>query len=220
MRNLISALFRMNLTKNFKNYKTQPVVLLSKRLKSTKMANLDHIVWVDLEMTGLNIDTDHIIEMACLITDKNLNIVAEGPELVIHQSDTILNEMNEWCQNTHSKSGLTQAVRESKIDIRQAEDQMVEFLKKHVSPKACPLAGNSVYVDRMFLNKYMPKFNEYLHYRIIDVSTVKELNFRWFPTNNNSKTKKFNHRALDDIKESIEELKFYRNTIFREELKK
>ena len=214
MKNLFSLLNRSNLVK----LNTSSTFLHKNRFKSTKMTTNDHIVWVDLEMTGLDIEKDHIIEMACLITDKNLNIVAEGPELVIHQSDKVLDEMNDWCKTTHSKSGLTQAVKESQIDLRKAEQQMVEFLKQHVPEKKCPLAGNSVYMDRMFLNKYMPEFNQYLHYRIIDVSSIKELNFRWFPTNKNSKSKMLNHRALDDIKESIEELKFYRDTIFKEKI--
>ena len=148
--------------------------------KRMSFENSSHIVWVDLDMSGLNIEKDHILEMACLITDKNLNIVAEGPELVINQSDSVLDGMDDWCKRTHSKSGLTEAVKNSKITIEEAEQTMLEFLQKYVPTKTCPLAGNSVYMDRIFLNKYMNKFNDYLHYRIIDVSTIKELNFRWY----------------------------------------
>jgi len=142
--------------------------------------NAQHIVWVDLEMSGLNIEKDHILEMACLITDKHLNLVAEGPELVINQSDSVLDGMDDWCKNTHGRSGLNDAVKNSKITLEEAEQKMLEFLQKYIPKNSCPLAGNSVYMDRMFLNKYMKKFNDYLHYRIIDVSTVKELNLRWF----------------------------------------
>ena len=207
--------FARNLTRNVKFPKE--FIISSKRYKNSKMSTegADHIVWVDLEMSGLNIEKDHILEMACLITDKQLNIIAEGPEIVINQSDTVLNSMDEWCTKTHSKSGLTDAVKNSKITLDKAENIMLEFIQNYVPKNSCPLAGNSVYMDRLFLNKYMKRYNQHLHYRIIDVSTVKELNFRWYPGNKDSKQKKFNHRALDDIKESIEELKFYRNTIFK-----
>ena len=130
----------------------------------------------------------------------------------------MLDGMDEWCTNTHGKSGLTQAVKDSQISLEMAETIMLEFLQKYVPAKTCPLAGNSVYVDRMFLNKYMKRFNDYLHYRIIDVSTIKELNFRWYAENKSLPRKKLNHRALDDIRESIAELKFYRETIFKNQL--
>ncbi len=174
------------------------------------------IVWVDLEMSGLDIEKEHILEMSCLITDGDLNIVAEGPEVIINQSDEVLENMGEWCKSTHGKTGLTEAVKKSKIDIKTAENMMLEFIKQHVPKGLCPLAGNSIHVDRMFLNKYMPRFNEHLHYRIIDVSTIKELSTRWYP--NNKFFAKYNvHRSLDDIKESIEELKHYRSTIFKKD---
>ncbi|CAF0835458.1 unnamed protein product [Brachionus calyciflorus] len=179
-------------------------------LKSKKK----NIVWVDLEMSGLNIDKDHILEMACLITDKDLNIVAEGPEIIINQSDEVLNGMDAWCTKTHGESGLTKACQESKISIQQAENMMLEFIQKHTPKRACPLAGNSIHMDRIFLNKYMKKFLNHLHYRIIDVSTVKELARRW-SNDNEFYVKNNTHRALDDIKESIEELKYYRQKFFK-----
>ncbi len=170
----------------------------------------NHIVWVDLEMSGLNIDKEHILEMACLITDQDLNIVAEGPELIIHQSEEVLAGMDEWCTKHHGESGLTQAVRESKIDITQAEQLMLDFLKANNIPKGqCPLGGNSIHADRMFLNKYMKNFLGHLHYRVIDVSSFKECIRRWYPDEPGF-AKKNAHRALDDIKESIVELKYYR----------
>ena len=172
------------------------------------------IVWVDLEMSGLDIDKEHILEMSCLITDADLNVVAEGPEIIIHQSDEILNNMGEWCKETHGKTGLTEAVKKSNIDLTTAENIMLEFIKQHVPKGACPLAGNSIHADRMFLNKYMKNFLDYLHYRIIDVSTIKELSTRWYPRNPFF-AKKNVHRSLDDIKESIEELKYYRSTLFK-----
>ena len=179
-------------------------------------SNKNSLVWVDLEMSGLNIDKEHILEMACLITDQDLNVIAEGPELIIHQSDQVLADMDAWCTKTHRESGLTQAVRESKINIAQAEEMMLTFLRQNNIPKGqCPLAGNSVHADRMFLNKYMKNFLNHLHYRIVDVSTIKELTKRWYP-NEPGFAKKNAHRALDDIKESIAELKYYRYRVFKD----
>lgn len=139
----------------------------------------------------------------------------KGPDLVINQPDDLLNTMDEWCTKTHCESGLTKAVRESKIDIKEAERLILQFLKENQIGKGmCPLAGNSVHVDRMFLNKYMKEFVEHLHYRIIDVSSIKELAKRWYPQLVTYKKKNV-HRALDDIKESIEELNFYRSNVFK-----
>ena len=188
----------------------------SKVKMADTLSNFDHIVWVDLEMSGLNIDKEHILEMACLITDKDLNIVAEGPELIIHQSDVVLDGMDDWCKKNHGESGLVDAVKSSNISIEQAEQQMLEFVQANVPKGLCPLAGNSIHVDRIFLNKYMKNFLGHLHYRIIDVSTIKELSKRWYPDEDAQKpVKKFAHRALDDIKESIEELKYYREYLFK-----
>ncbi|XP_012669755.1 small fragment nuclease [Clupea harengus] len=174
------------------------------------------IVWVDLEMTGLDIEKDEIIEMACIITDSELNILAEGPNLIINQPDELLDGMSEWCQTHHGSSGLTQAVRDSKISLQDAEKEFLSFIKKYTPPHQCPLAGNSVHADKKFLDKYMPQFMSQLHYRIIDVSTVKELCRRWYPAEyKKAPSKKGSHRALDDIRESISELKFYRKAIFK-----
>ncbi|XP_061558992.1 small fragment nuclease isoform X1 [Phycodurus eques] len=139
------------------------------------------MVWVDLEMTGLDIENDKIIEMTCIITDSDLNILAEGPNLIINQSDELLESMSEWCTEHHGKSGLTQAVGLSKTTLEQAECEFTSFVRQHTPPGQCPLAGNSVHADKRFLDKYMPEFMKHLHYRIIDVSTIKELCRRWFP---------------------------------------
>ncbi|XP_029925640.1 small fragment nuclease [Myripristis murdjan] len=174
------------------------------------------MVWVDLEMTGLDIEKDHIIEMACIITDSELNILAEGPNLIINQSDELLDGMSDWCKEHHGKSGLTQAVRDSKISLQQAEYEFLSFIRQHTPPGQCPLAGNSVHADKKFLDKYMPQFMYHLHYRIIDVSTIKELCRRWFPEEYKmAPQKKASHRALDDIRESIRELQFYRANVFK-----
>ncbi|XP_072173061.1 probable oligoribonuclease isoform X1 [Diadema setosum] len=174
------------------------------------------LVWVDLEMTGLDVNTCHIIEMACLITDQDLNVVAEGPNLIVHQPEDVLSSMNDWCVQHHTDSGLVDAVRASKTTLQQAEYEMLAFVREHTYPKLCPLAGNSIHADKAFLVKYMPQFMDHLHYRIVDVSTVKELCRRWYPEEYAAGyQKKASHRALDDIKESIEELKYYRQAIFK-----
>lgn len=174
------------------------------------------MIWVDLEMTGLDIDKDQIIEMACLVTDAELNILAEGPNLIINQPDDLLDGMSAWCKEHHGKSGLTQAVRNSKVTLEQAEYEFLSFVRQHSPPGQCPLAGNSVHADKRFLDKYMPQFMHHLHYRIIDVSTIKELCRRWFPEEYKlGPQKKATHRALEDIRESIKELQFYRSSIFK-----
>ncbi|XP_072449271.1 small fragment nuclease [Chiloscyllium punctatum] len=175
------------------------------------------MVWVDLEMTGLDIEKDKIIEMACIITDADLNILAEGPHLIVNQPNELLDGMSEWCTEHHGKSGLTQAVRDSKISLQQAEYEFLSFVRQHTPPGLCPLAGNSVHADKKFLDKYMPQFMKHLHYRIIDVSTIKELCRRWYPDEyEDAPKKKASHRALNDIRESIKELQFYRTHIFKE----
>ncbi|XP_068096943.1 oligoribonuclease, mitochondrial [Hyperolius riggenbachi] len=174
------------------------------------------MVWVDLEMTGLDIKKDEIIEMACIITDSELNILAEGPNLIIKQPDELLDGMSEWCKEHHGQSGLTEAVRNSKVSLPQAEYEFLSFIRQNTPPGVCPLAGNSVHVDKVFLNKYMPQFMRHLHYRIVDVSTIKELCRRWYPVEYELAPKKASsHRALDDIQESIKELRFYREHIFK-----
>ncbi|PBC33377.1 probable oligoribonuclease isoform X1 [Apis cerana] len=173
------------------------------------------IVWIDTELTGLQIETDTILEIACLITDEDLNIVSEEFNIVINQPDLVLEHMNEWCMNFHTKSGLIQESKYSKITLKDAEEMLLNFLKKYIPSQTCPLAGNTIYMDRLFLLKYMPLVNDYLHYRIIDVSTIKELVRRWNSNQSECTPKKFlHHRALPDIKESIEELKYYKKNIF------
>ncbi|CAB3227105.1 unnamed protein product [Arctia plantaginis] len=199
---------------------------LSNRIKLASKMNLadqnkmaKRIVWVDLEMTGLDINRDHILEIACVVTDANLNLVAKGPNLVIHQPEDILKNMNEWCIAQHGESGLTEASRKSNITLKDAENQVLEFVKSHAPEKKCPLGGNSVYMDRLFIMKYMPSLNEYLHYRVIDVSTIKELARRWHQKEFSSMPeKKFKHRSIDDILESIEELKYFKENIFKSDV--
>ncbi|CAH1979824.1 unnamed protein product [Acanthoscelides obtectus] len=189
--------------------------------RNCKVANgvdvgVNRIFWVDMEMTGLDIENDQIMEIACLVTDSDLNIVAEGPEIVINHTQNTINQMGEWCTKQHSSSGLIQKCLDSKISLIEAEQNVLDFAKAHLPENTSPLAGNSVYVDRGFLRKYMPKVDDYLHYRIIDVSTIKELCRRWnSEVYKNIPKKDFSHRALQDIKESVQELQFYRNYFFK-----
>ncbi|KAI8367598.1 ribonuclease H-like domain-containing protein [Radiomyces spectabilis] len=179
----------------------------------SKMIN-NPLVWIDCEMTGLDIEKDHLIEIAVLITDGDLNIQAEGPELIIHQSKETMDAMNDWCKEHHGASGLTDAVLKSTVTVEDAEKQVLAFLKEHIPASQAPLAGNSVHADKRFLEKEMPDLVRYLHYRIVDVSTIKELTKRWYPDVASGLVKKGAHRALDDIKESIDELKYYRQHVF------
>jgi oligoribonuclease len=181
------------------------------------MADMDLLVWIDLEMSGLDPSRERILEMATLVTDGNLDLIAEGPELVIHQSDEVLAGMDAWNTEHHGASGLTERVRASTIDEAAAQAQTLAFLASvGVGPRAAPLAGNSVHQDRLFLARYLPALEQHLHYRNVDVSTVKELVRRWMPTVYAERPpKKGSHRALDDIKESIEELRYYRTRAFR-----
>ncbi|MBF2754541.1 MAG: oligoribonuclease [Gammaproteobacteria bacterium AqS3] len=174
--------------------------------------NTEHLAWLDLEMTGLNPLKERIIEIAVLITDADLHIVAEGPDLVIHQDDELLDSMDEWNTETHTKSGLVQRVRESVLDERTAQDAVLDFLRAHIPRGKIPLCGNSISTDRRFLRHYMPKVDSYFHYRIVDVSTIKELAKRWRPDviQSFSKTES-NHRALEDIRATVEELRHYRS---------
>ncbi|KAB0336639.1 hypothetical protein FD755_025912 [Muntiacus reevesi] len=174
------------------------------------------MLWVDLEMTGSDIEKDQVIEMACLIADSDLNILAEGPNLVIKQPDELLDSMSEWCKEHHGESGLTKAVKESTMTLQPAEHEFPSFARQQTPPGLCPPAGNSVHTDTKFLDKCMPQFMKHLHYRIIDASTVKELCRCWYPEEYEFAPKKAaSHRALDDINESIKELQFYRNNIFK-----
>jgi oligoribonuclease len=173
---------------------------------------------MDLEMTGLDPATEVIVEIATLITDDDLNVVAEGPDLVIHQPETMLVAMDPFVVQMHTSSGLLTAIRESTITLDQAGAQTLEFIKKHISePRTIPLCGNSIGTDRRFLAKYLPEIENYLHYRSVDVSTIKELVKRWYPGLEISRPAKAGaHRALDDVQESIRELKFYRENVFNE----
>ncbi|ANZ22750.1 oligoribonuclease [Buchnera aphidicola (Diuraphis noxia)] len=176
--------------------------------------NKNNLIWIDLEMTGLHPKIHRIIEIATLITDVNLNIIAEGPVIAIHQKQKNMLLMNQWNIRTHRKSGLIQRVENSFYDEHQAEIETILFLKKWVPIKSSPMCGNSITQDRRFLFEYMPKLENYFHYRNIDVSTIKELFYRWNTKVHNC-LKKNNHTALEDVYESIMELKFYKKNFFK-----
>jgi len=176
----------------------------------------ENIVWVDLEMTGLDVNKEVIIEMACIVTDKNLNTLEEGLNIIVHQPDHFLDNMGEWCKKHHGESGLTQSVKDSKVSLSDCEETMLTYIQKHTKEGKCCLAGNTVHADKAFLDKYMPRFMGQLHYRIIDVSSIKELTRRWYPDLfRNAPAKELKHRALDDIKESVKELQYYRKHVFK-----
>jgi oligoribonuclease len=173
------------------------------------------LVWIDLEMTGLSPERDRIIEIATIITDSNLEVIAEGPVMAIYQSTAMLSAMDEWNTRTHNETGLVERVMASEIDERQAEKETLRFIQNYVPRKKSPLCGNSICQDRRFLARYMRDLESYLHYRNLDVSTVKELAKRWNPDLVNGFEKKGTHRALDDIRESIAELRYYRTHFLR-----
>ncbi|MEZ6195616.1 MAG: oligoribonuclease [Planctomycetota bacterium] len=179
----------------------------------------DHanLVWIDLEMSGLSVENDTILEIASIVTNSELEILEEGPDLAIHQPEAVLAGMDEWNQRHHGESGLVDRVRESRIDLAEAERLTLEFLRRHAMPGRSPLCGNTVSHDRNFINRYMPTLGAFFHYRNVDVSSVKELVTRWYgapalPEKKNA------HRALEDIRESIEELRHYRTRVFRASL--
>ena len=178
------------------------------------MAKNTNLFWVDLEMTGLG-DEQVIVEIASLVTDANLNILAEGPELAIHRTPEEMSRMEEWPARQHKKSGLIDRIKASKIDVAEAEKQTLEFLKKWTVKGKAPLCGNSIWVDRRFLHKEMPTLEDYLHYRMVDVSSFKEVVERWYPKSTRPPDKKGTHLAMADIKESVEELKWYRENVFK-----
>lgn len=175
----------------------------------------DNLIWIDLEMTGLDPDNDLIIEIATVVTDKNLNILAEGPVMAVHQSDAALAAMDEWNQQHHGQSGLIQRVKDSDIDAAEAERRTLDFLQQWLPARTSPMCGNSICQDRRFLYRYMPKLEAFFHYRNLDVSTVKELAGRWAPQIKDGFNKQASHKALDDIIESIDELRYYRETFFK-----
>jgi len=183
----------------------------------TKKETLGKLVWIDLEMSGLDLEKDVILEIASIITDDTLTVIEEGPSLVIHQSKEIMNNMNQWCTEHHKKSGLTDAVLASTTTIEEAEQKTLEFIQKHCPQGTGILSGNSVWQDRNFLQKYMPRITDYLHYRILDVTSIKVVARKWYPNNPHAEYKKKDtHRALDDIYESIAELQNYRKYFFQQ----
>jgi oligoribonuclease len=175
----------------------------------------DNLIWIDLEMTGLNTDSDHIIEIATVVTDKHLLVLGEGPVLAIHQPDHVLNAMDEWNRKQHGGSGLTERVRISMVTAAEAEERTIAFLSRWISPGKSPMCGNSICQDRRFLAREMPQLERYFHYRNLDVSTLKELARRWAPAVFDGMRKASMHLALDDIRESIDELKYYRERFLK-----
>ncbi len=174
-----------------------------------------NMIWIDLEMTGLDPQNDSIIEIATVVTDKNLNVLAEGPVLAVHQPEAVLARMDDWNQKQHGGSGLIQRVRDSVLDEAETEQTTLAFIRAWVPARTSPLCGNSICQDRRFLYRCMPKLEAFFHYRNLDVSTVKELASRWAPELKDSFKKSNNHLALDDIMESIAELRFYREHFFK-----
>ena len=182
----------------------------NERLWHSMASDPARLIWVDMEMTGLSPESDRIIEVAMIITDGDLGLVVESPPLVVHQSDAILDAMDAWNQSTHARTGLTTKVKSSTLDEAAVENAMLAFLRDHVPSKASPMCGNSICQDRRFLARWMPQLEDYFHYRNLDVSTLKELARRWRPDIAKGVSKRGAHTALDDIRESIEEMRYYR----------
>ena len=174
------------------------------------MQNAKNLAWLDMEMTGLNPDTDRIIEVAMIITDSDLNVLAQSEVLVIHQPDSIIDHMDKWNTTTHTRTGLVDKVKASMLTEAEAEEKLLAFISEWIPEKASPMCGNSIHQDRRFMVRYMPRLEAYFHYRNLDVSTLKELARRWNPAIVKGISKKGAHQALDDIKESIEEMAYYR----------
>ncbi|MBW1851653.1 MAG: oligoribonuclease [Deltaproteobacteria bacterium] len=174
---------------------------------------MTNLIWIDLEMTGLDLEKHVIVEIASIVTDEQLNIVAEGPEIAINYPENILSSIDDWSRKHHQSSGLLDRVRASLYTCEHAEQETMEFVSQYCKKKQSPLCGNSVWQDRLFLLKHMPRLEDFLHYRNIDVSSIKELVKKWYPSLPSFKKQKA-HLAMDDIRESIEELKFYRQNVF------
>ncbi len=172
--------------------------------------NANNLCWLDMEMTGLDPEKEKIIEVAMIVTDSDLNVLAQSEVYVVHQSDELLNAMDAWNTATHGRTGLTQKVRESTLTEGEVEQRLLDFMAQWIPEKATPLCGNSVHQDRRFMVKYMPRLEAYFHYRNLDVSSLKELARRWHPSVYKGVVKKGSHQALDDILESIEEMRYYR----------
>ena len=175
----------------------------------------NNLIWLDMEMTGLNPETDRIIEVAMIATDSQLNILAQSPVLVIHQPDSVLDAMDDWTKNTHGKSGLIDKVKASTLTEAEAEATLLAFMAEHVPARTTPMCGNTIHQDRRFMVRWMPQLEEYFHYRNLDVSTLKELCKRWKPEVARGVVKRGKHEALADIEESIEELKYYREHVIK-----
>lgn len=192
-----------------------PQAQVSHGASTSTQPNEFRLVWLDMEMTGLDPEKERIIEVAVVVTEPDLTVVAEGPVLVIHQPAEVLDAMDNWNRSTHGKSGLTDKVRASTLTESGAEDQLIAFLSQYVPPGKSPLCGNTVSQDRRFMFKYMPRLEQFFHYRTIDVSTIKELARRWKPALLKGFEKRSKHEALADIYESIDELRYYRDTFIR-----
>ena len=189
----------------------QPRILMEIMMNApTNNTNNENLIWLDMEMSGLLPDSDRILELAAVVTDAELNVLAESPVLVIHQSDAVLDGMDAWNKGTHGRSGLIEKVKASTLDEVAATEQMIAFLKQHVPAGKSPMCGNSICQDRRFMARYMPDLESYFHYRNLDVSVFKELARRWKPTIYSGFKKASKHEALADIYESIDELKYYR----------
>jgi len=175
----------------------------------------EHLIWIDLEMTGLDTQTDAIIEMATIVTDRDLNLVEEGPVIAVHQAQAALDAMDDWNKKTHAKSGLIARVQASTYDTAAAQRETLAFLQQHVPARTSPMCGNSICQDRRFLARLMPELEAFFHYRNLDVSTLKELARRWAPEVYKGFDKNAPHMALDDIRESVRELRYYRQHLFK-----
>lgn len=184
------------------------------RQQNSKQRKERKLLWVDLEMTGLDPKVDRVVEIACLITDKHLNVIDEGFNIIIHHDNSVLEMMNTKVKEMHTDSGLVEAIKESEVSEDEAYEHFFKYVTKHLDQHEALLAGNSIHYDSKFIEQYFPKVSKYLHYRLVDVTGIKELVLSWYPELHEFEKKK-SHRALDDILESIEELKFYKRQVFK-----